>query len=60
MNVDSRIRAPSPRRRRRREEAGMSNQHQTVLEVRHWTDRLFSFTATRDSAFRFQEQPSSP
>jgi ferredoxin--NADP+ reductase len=25
-----------------------------VLGVRHWTDRLFSFTATRDPAFRFQ------
>lgn len=24
-----------------------------VLSVRHWTDRLFSFTATRDPAFRF-------
>lgn len=28
--------------------------HETVLEVRHWTDRLFSFTATRDPAFRFR------
>lgn len=27
---------------------------ETVLEVRHWTDRLFSFTATRDAAFRFK------
>ena len=25
-----------------------------VLAVRHWTDTLFSFTATRDSGFRFQ------
>ena len=25
-----------------------------VLSVHHWTDRLFSFTATRDPAFRFQ------
>jgi ferredoxin--NADP+ reductase len=25
-----------------------------VLSVRHWTDTLFSFTATRDSSFRFQ------
>ena len=25
-----------------------------VLGVRHWTDRLFSFTTTRDRAFRFQ------
>jgi ferredoxin/flavodoxin---NADP+ reductase len=26
---------------------------ETVLDVHHWTDRLFSFTATRDPAFRF-------
>lgn len=25
-----------------------------VLSVRHWTDRLFSFTTTRDSGFRFR------
>ena len=25
-----------------------------VLDVRHWTDRQFSFTCTRDPAFRFQ------
>src|SRR6202163_4800434 len=25
-----------------------------VLAVRHWTDTLFSFTATRNSGFRFQ------
>ena len=25
-----------------------------VLSVRHWTDTLFSFRATRDSGFRFQ------
>ncbi|OQW59389.1 MAG: ferredoxin--NADP(+) reductase [Proteobacteria bacterium SG_bin9] len=25
-----------------------------VLSVRHWTDTLFSFTATRDPGFRFQ------
>src|SRR4029453_13331287 len=24
-----------------------------VLSVRHWTDSLFSFTTTRDPAFRF-------
>jgi ferredoxin/flavodoxin---NADP+ reductase len=29
------------------------NQEQ-VLSVHHWTDSLFSFTATRDAAFRFQ------
>jgi ferredoxin--NADP+ reductase len=26
---------------------------ETVLSVRHWTDSLFSFTATRSSSFRF-------
>ena len=26
---------------------------ETVLSVRHWTDQLFSFTATRSHAFRF-------
>ena len=26
---------------------------ETVLSVHHWTDRLFSFTTTRDTAFRF-------
>ncbi|WP_376087419.1 ferredoxin--NADP reductase [Roseomonas sp. CCTCC AB2023176] len=26
---------------------------ETVTEVRHWTDRLFSFRCTRDPAFRF-------
>ncbi len=32
----------------------MSNFYtETVLSVRHWTDTLFSFTATRDPAFRF-------
>jgi ferredoxin--NADP+ reductase len=32
----------------------MSNLNQeTVLSVRHWTDTLFSFTATRDPGFRF-------
>ncbi|WP_315769583.1 MULTISPECIES: ferredoxin--NADP reductase [unclassified Bradyrhizobium] len=29
-------------------------QTETVLSVRHWTDSLFSFTATRDTGFRFQ------
>ncbi|MBH0237484.1 ferredoxin--NADP reductase [Methylobrevis albus] len=27
---------------------------QTVLDVRHWTDRLFSFKITRDRGFRFE------
>lgn len=32
----------------------MSNlNHETVTAVRHWTDKLFSFTATRDPSFRF-------
>jgi ferredoxin--NADP+ reductase len=29
-------------------------QTETVLSVKHWTDSLFSFTATRDPGFRFQ------
>ena len=33
----------------------MSNLNlQTVTTVRHWTDTLFSFTCTRDLAFRFE------
>jgi ferredoxin--NADP+ reductase len=32
----------------------MSNfTEETILSVRHWTDNLFSFTATRSPAFRF-------
>src|SRR5260221_12976148 len=27
--------------------------HERVLSVHHWTDSLFSFTATRDPSFRF-------
>lgn len=27
---------------------------ETVLKVHHWTDRLFSFTTTRDPSFRFE------
>ncbi len=27
--------------------------NETVLDVRHWTDNLFSFTTTRNDAFRF-------
>jgi ferredoxin/flavodoxin---NADP+ reductase len=29
-------------------------QRETVLSVQHWTESLFSFTATRDPGFRFQ------
>src|SRR5246500_1643092 len=29
-------------------------QKETILSVEHWTDSLFSFTATRDPGFRFQ------
>jgi ferredoxin--NADP+ reductase len=33
----------------------MSNlNRETVLSVHHWTDTLFSFTATRDPGFRFE------
>jgi len=29
---------------------------ETVLDVRHWTDAYFSFTTTRDGAFRFDNR----
>ena len=29
------------------------NNEETILEVRHWTDKLFSFRTTRDRGFRF-------
>lgn len=33
----------------------MSNVYESkVLDVHHWTDRLFSFTTTRDPGFRYQ------
>ena len=31
-----------------------SIQNEEVMEVRHWTDSLFSFATTRHSAFRFR------
>lgn len=31
-----------------------SLRQETVLKVHHWTDRLFSFTTTRDQSFRFR------
>ena len=34
--------------------ASSSFNYETVLTVHHWTDRLFSFTTTRDQAFRFK------
>jgi ferredoxin--NADP+ reductase len=37
------------------ESGAMSNfNHETVLSVHHWTDRLFSFRTTRNPAFRFR------
>ena len=27
---------------------------ETVTEITHWTDRLFSFRTTRDKSFRFE------
>jgi ferredoxin--NADP+ reductase len=32
----------------------MSHTYEEVLEVRHWTDTLFSLRTTRDPSFRFQ------
>src|SRR5438045_8801532 len=41
--------------RRQEKRKPMSAFHrEKVLAVRHWTDTLFSFRATRDSGFRFQ------
>src|ERR1700687_2701138 len=41
--------------RRQEKPKHMSAFHrEKVLSVRHWTDTLFSFRATRDSGFRFQ------
>lgn len=34
--------------------AGGAFNRETVLEVHHWTDRLFNFKTTRDPAFRFE------
>src|SRR5579864_985457 len=39
---------------KRRERTMSAFQRETVLSVRHWTESLFSFTATRDPGFRFQ------
>ena len=33
---------------------------ETVLSVRHWTDTLFSFTATRDPAVLELSEPGTP
>src|SRR5690242_7185635 len=47
--------AASRDRRERKERRTMSAfQKETVLSVSHWTESLFSFTATRDPGFRFQ------
>ena len=35
-------------------------QTETVLSVRHWTDTLFSFTATRDPAVEASLAQASP
>jgi len=34
--------------------SGGAFNRETVLEVHHWTDRLFNFKTTRDPAFRFE------
>src|SRR3954468_5832685 len=43
----------TPRRQEKRKHMSAFYKEK-VLSVRHWTDTLFSFTATRDSGFRFQ------
>jgi ferredoxin--NADP+ reductase len=38
-----------------KEEASMGNVYlERVIEVNHWTDRLFSFSTTRSTTFRFE------
>jgi ferredoxin--NADP+ reductase len=44
----------STARRQEKRKAMSAFYREKVLSVRHWTDTLFSFTATRDSGFRFQ------
>jgi ferredoxin--NADP+ reductase len=44
----------STSRRQEKRKAMSAFYREKVLSVRHWTDTLFSFTATRDSGFRFQ------
>src|SRR6476659_1791677 len=43
----------STSRRQEKRKAMSAFYREKVLSVRHWTDTLFSFTATRDSGFRF-------
>src|ERR1700754_3885728 len=43
----------TPRRQEKRKHMS-AFYREKVLSVRHWTDSLFSFTATRDPGFRFQ------
>jgi len=43
----------TPRRQEKRKHMSAFYKEK-VLSVRHWTDTLFSFRATRDSGFRFQ------
>src|SRR6185436_14001077 len=44
----------STSRRQEKPKAMSAFYREKVLSVRHWTDTLFSFTATRDPGFRFQ------
>jgi ferredoxin--NADP+ reductase len=51
-SIDKRFVSQNPRTEKRNT---MSAFHrEKVLSVRHWTDTLFSFKATRNSGFRFQ------
>lgn len=50
-NAAAALLQPSPEKFKR----SLANYNQeTVLSVQHWTDRLFSFTTTRDPGFRFE------
>jgi ferredoxin/flavodoxin---NADP+ reductase len=51
---DRQQRSPSTASRQEKSKHMSAFYREKVLSVRHWTDTLFSFTATRDSGFRFQ------
>ncbi len=53
MQQDRRVAAPEGGGRDLAAKVPANLSEQTVLEVHHWTDRLFSLTLTRDPSFRF-------
>jgi ferredoxin--NADP+ reductase len=53
-HVETRKAKRSTSRRQEKRKPMSAFYREKVLSVRHWTDTLFSFRATRDSGFRFQ------